>query len=692
MAMVAVGAAMAVGGSSPLPFDQPETAALRAAPRKVVAHYHCPFPTKISNKPEEGDYYTRGFLSPEGENGKHRMYGGYLRDRPYPIAPAPEGEDFAAFQAEQDVRQAIVIGLDGFIVNFVALPPSGQFRRAYAVLEAARRVDPGFRIVLSPDCVCYWKTPDPQRFVEFMKEVYNHPAVWRLDGKPVLAPWGAHVHRRGYWEKVLAALAAADMPVTFFPCPHGTGKGWLEEMAPLCAGLMNTAVGSSYEAARSALERNEIGRVHELGIPIYVQTVHPQNGRPKANCYWEAGNTRQFRTGWQVALENCGPQDWVQFFTWSDHGEFSHIRPATATQHVFADLAAYYTTWFKTGQAPEIVRDVLYYVHRTQSTTAQPDPEKQPRGPWKCVHKEPLNEIELLAFLKAPGTLQVDVGGQTYTKTAPAGVTSFLVPLREGTPSFKLIRHGRTEIHTRSRWTISNRIVWQDLLYHAGCSSREPNLARLDPEPANAVLDLRCNETWGPYVYDASGNHNDGLLDAGKIVHVTGHEANGLAFAADEPAAVTVPDHISLRPESFTICLWFRADAVGAGTLLAKANRETKTGYALFLRDGKLMALVGDDRAATEAGVPLTDGAGVWQFACCTFDHGKLRLYLNGERKATTTTRVQSLPATEIPVTIGEGFAGRLDEIRLYPAALDEAQIRTIYENSRRATPLAKQD
>jgi hypothetical protein len=203
---------------------------------------------------------------------------------------------------------------------------------------------------------------------------------------------------------------------------------------------------------------------------------------------------------------------------------------------------------------------------------------------------------------------------------------------------------------------------------------------------------LRCNETWGPYVYDASGNHNDGLLDAGKIVHVTGHEANGLAFAADEPAAVTVPDHISLRPESFTICLWFRADAVGAGTLLAKANRETKTGYALFLRDGKLMALVGDDRAATEAGVPLTDGAGVWQFACCTFDHGKLRLYLNGERKATTTTRVQSLPATEIPVTIGEGFAGRLDEIRLYPAALDEAQIRTIYENSRRATPLAKQD
>jgi hypothetical protein len=44
---------------------------------------------------------------------------------------------------------------------------------------------------------------------------------------------------------------------------------------------------------------------------------------------------------------------------------------------------------------------------------AQLDHEEQPGGPWKCVHNDPFNEIELLVFLKAPGRLQVRIDGQT---------------------------------------------------------------------------------------------------------------------------------------------------------------------------------------------------------------------------------------------------------------------------------------
>ena len=52
------------------------------------------------------------------------------------------------------------------------------------------------------------------------------------------------------------------------------------------------------------------------------------------------------------------------------------------------------------------------------------------------------NDIELLAFLTAPGELKVTIGGKTYTKNAAAGMVSFKVPSQPGVPLFTLSRNG----------------------------------------------------------------------------------------------------------------------------------------------------------------------------------------------------------------------------------------------------------
>src|SRR5215213_2380918 len=71
--------------SGPLPIDLPDTSELQNSPKKVFAHYFPPYPLSLDNKPAQVDYYTRNYLDPQGEGGRHAEYGGLLRERPLPV-------------------------------------------------------------------------------------------------------------------------------------------------------------------------------------------------------------------------------------------------------------------------------------------------------------------------------------------------------------------------------------------------------------------------------------------------------------------------------------------------------------------------------------------------------------------------------------------------------------------------------
>ena len=74
----------------------------------------------IDNKEPNIDHYTNGYLEPNGENGKHAAYGGFLRERPLPQAPLAT----TAWELENmktEVRRATAAGLDGFTVDVLSV-------------------------------------------------------------------------------------------------------------------------------------------------------------------------------------------------------------------------------------------------------------------------------------------------------------------------------------------------------------------------------------------------------------------------------------------------------------------------------------------------------------------------------------------------------------------------------------------
>jgi len=447
-------------------FDRPALATLRQSQKKVFAHYFTPFPISLDNRAGDKDYYAVHYLNPKGEKGKFETVGGYLRQRPLP-RPSRSEADWQLLDMKEEVRRAVALGLDGFVCDI--LDHKGvHFERVKLLLEAANQVDPGFKIVLMPDMQSKFKD-QPERLTETIRTLSAYPAVYRMnDGRVVVAPYNAQRQSVDWWKDWLRDIRGQNVKVAFMPLFQGWGK-YAADFASISAGMSDWGSRSPKAQARW---RNMASEAHKY-TSIWMTPVSPQDMRPRSSSYTETSNSESFRIMWQNAIS--GGADWVQLITWNDYSEASEIAPSTHTQYAFYDLTAYYTTWFKTGRPPRIVRDVLYYFHRVQSLSVPSKDNARPGTLRASAGSDPpSNEIELLAFLAQPGTLEIEIGGRVQRQEAQAGITEFRIPLREGRPKFRLVRQGTPVISLESAFTISNARNIENLLYHAGSSSRPP--------------------------------------------------------------------------------------------------------------------------------------------------------------------------------------------------------------------------
>ena len=96
------------------------------------------------------------------------------------------------------------------------------------------------------------------------------------------------------------------------------------------------------------------------------------------------------------------------------------------------------------------------------------------KSPWinRLASEPTRDEIELLAFLTAPGEVEISIGSDVVRSHAEAGLTIVHAPLRIGTPTFTLARNGKSVIAMRSPWTVVAEADYQDFLYHAVVSYR----------------------------------------------------------------------------------------------------------------------------------------------------------------------------------------------------------------------------
>ena len=451
---------------NPLPLDLPTQTVLKNSPRKVFANYFPLLPISLDNRDSSVDHYATQYLDPNGENGNWSAVGGILRERPLPRAVDPS-PDWQLKDMKTEVSRATGAGLDGFIYDMLALD-GPIWDRLQLMMQAASAVDPYFKIMLMPDGNAPPTTGDPHRLAAKIASIANSTTLYRLnDGRLVISPFRPEVQGAPWWSAFVNIMQTTyGIPVAFVPC-------FLDYQAnatafePFSYGFANWGDRSSIPETSTHLTalRND---AHRRG-KIWMQPVSIQDNRPRRELYWEANNTENLRATWAAAISGA---DWVQLVTWNDYTENTQFSPSTHIGWGPLDIASYYLAQFKQGVAPRIVRDVVYVSHRIQSHALVPTNQTQLMNlsPYSSPARD---TVEVLSFLERDAGVTVNIGGEEYQYSAPAGVFAQTLPLAPGNIDVHVTRSGRLVTEVESKFPIELTRMTQDLQYYFFSSGRE---------------------------------------------------------------------------------------------------------------------------------------------------------------------------------------------------------------------------
>ncbi len=438
---------------------------LEKAPRKVFAHYFTPFPLSIDNRPPPYDYYARELLQRTGEQNKYFKQGGYLRQRPLPMPPWNKVH-WREIGLAIEVLRADLIGLDGFGIDLLKVD-GPLWSRTQTLYDAAAAVAPSFRIVAEPDMASLADVSEP-RLVTALAALLARPAAYRLpDGRYLVVPFLAENRPPEFWQQLSDDLAALGLPIALMP--DFLDAGGKAAYAPMSYGF--TYWGTRDPAAVADHSTEQVFAAYAKPPKFALMApVAPQDQRPKDAIFWEARNTAAFRDLWMQAIE--GPAQYVHLITWNDYSEASEISPSTGTQFVFYDLAAYFTQWFKLGDEPRSEHDAIFYTQRRQ--ILRPDEKFKPDDkPFELRGLTKLsNQIEMIAFLKSPATLEIELGTQKFEKPGHIGMNIFYIASQPGRAVFRIRRGSAISVEKTSDWPITDRPDRQDPLYAGGSSTR----------------------------------------------------------------------------------------------------------------------------------------------------------------------------------------------------------------------------
>ncbi|KAJ7636329.1 glycosyl hydrolase family 71-domain-containing protein [Roridomyces roridus] len=177
--------------------------------------------------------------------------------------------------------------------------------------------------------------------------------------------------------------------------------------------------------------------------------------------------------------------EFVEIVTWNDYGESHYVGPLSSKHqddgaskwvndmphNGWLDMAKPFIAAYKAGAlSPNsfITSDQIIYWYRPTLSTLNCDAtdttantpanngsgnyfEGRPDG-WQTMQ----DAVFVVMLLTSAGTLTVNSGGQTHTFNAPAGASSFTVPMAVGQQSFALARNGVNVLAANSLKDISN--------------------------------------------------------------------------------------------------------------------------------------------------------------------------------------------------------------------------------------------
>lgn len=428
----------------------------------IFAHYFPPYPLSLDNQPASSDYYAREYLTPDGEGGIHRAYGGLLRDRPEPV-PRQTG-DWRLADLRTEVRQAKNAHIDGFMVD--VLSPSGPNWDAVVNLMQAASDVGGFVVVPMIDATTSFAQLQPQRAAAELATLYSYPSAYRAANGYLLSSFAAERIPVSWWRAVIHNLGTRfELPISFQAVFLSANPVNMAAFAPIADGFGSWGTRTVNSVAAAP---DYAARAHALG-KTWMAPVAPQDVRPRSYVYAESDNTQALRAMWVNAIEDHA--DAVQLVTWNDYSESTQFAPSEAHGSCYLDLSQYYIDWFRRGHPPTITTDQVYVTHRIQRADAKVMyPQQLMRPNLGGDRTQPRDAVEVLTFLTQKATVTVDVGDRRTEYVAPAGVHAETVPLRVGMVSATVARDGSTALTVHSRQPVVESPAVQDLQYYADCA------------------------------------------------------------------------------------------------------------------------------------------------------------------------------------------------------------------------------
>ncbi|MBN1180206.1 MAG: tandem-95 repeat protein [Anaerolineae bacterium] len=230
---------------------------------------------------------------------------------------------------------------------------------------------------------------------------------------------------------------------------------------------------------------------------------------------------------------------------------------------------------------------------------------------------------------------------------------------------------------------------------------------------AGPVLALPLDQAWitdGSVLPDISGWQHDGTL------HAAGTSSNLAVAGQVGPYAlnleggnyyVAVPDSAAFDLSTFSVGAWvmpYWTSSQPQPLVVKRGASAAQQNYGLYLyytnlyngNSGHLRFSFGDCAATREFNSTATLNWRQWNHVMMTYDGAHFKVYINGALDRSVDVAATPCQNAE-PVRIGGGvptgsllpFAGRVDEVRVYPRALSATEVAALNENRWRAASLS---
>lgn len=444
-----------------------------APPKKIFAHYMGCYPVASASTA-----YARRTVFKTRHDAVN--FESALGSRWRNFFLVPDGMELTPEQsADLEIRRALRAGIDGFAIDVLAGGEKSVFPVLDALFKVAEEKNYPFEIT--------WCLDNPAQNALAIDYLLKHhgtsPKLARRNGKVLFLGYASV--RTGM---AFGAKQWADRPefkgkdITALPALRATPEGWKTYIGGFRAFEKQFGVPMYFHFDLTGFYSWMQGKPEKpVTLLDAVSTLaedfdavgHFRGGGPEydamakavrakgaewsepliyqyENMTWasytldKGGNIMRDR--WERARENDATL--LQFTTWNDYTENTHLAPAADTRYTLFDLNAYYVQWWKTGTPPVPDHDRVYFLYREF-------PEGARIYPFKPRAQAGNTVLEVLTILPKAATIRLP--GRAEPWEAPAGLSFKQFPLTAGPVIAEVVRGGKVAVRLESPEPITDR-------------------------------------------------------------------------------------------------------------------------------------------------------------------------------------------------------------------------------------------